>query len=576
MAANVASASGPVNKSTRGGRYNRAVRLAGIACAVAAVLSLAVPARAAEGRCGTGPRLSRDLLALHGFRPSGDRAFATATEPERDRDVDDVAILEDRGDLLVRRNPVDLSGTAVRLTPYGASGFESTPLRLGLETGATVLPLAGEDAVGVELPFSFPFFGSRYSRLLVHPDGRVAFAGPGVAPVDRGLGSLLAGPPSIAAFLADLAPEASGRVGVSVTSERAVVSWTDVPETGTSRRNSFSVAVHAGGAIDLVYGRLEATEAIVGVAPGERTAFNSVDFSEGPLRVVDGALVERFSDRDHLDLVATARRFLRGHADAFDQLVVYTTRPLNPQPESLAFQVNVRNDVSGIGLDLRDDSRAWGSAGVLASVVYMDAVAPYADVDGFELLGHEVGHRWLSHLRFRDEDGATSEALLGRGAVHWSFFLDTAASVLEGNAIDEPGPGLFETTGIVSGYSALDLYAMGLMSAAEVPPFFHVAEAGDFLPRRTFSAASGPEVGVRFTGRRRDVTIGDVVAAEGPRVPDADHAPRRLRQAFVLVADAEAPASAARLAIVSRIRSRFGAWFAAATRGRGVADSTLP
>ncbi len=545
-----------------------------LAFACGGALALATSATAAERRCGTHADLSRDLLALH---RSGSRELrAAAAEADADRDVDGIAVLEDRGDLVVRRNPLDLADTAVRLTPNGASGFDPTPLGLGLEAGTVTLTVGDDDAVGVDLPFPFPFFGARYGRAFVHSDGTVSFGAPDVRPGGRGLGSLLVGPPRVAALFADLAPAAGGRIAVSVMPERAVVSWSDVPEAGSDRRNSFSITLHAAGTIDLVYGRLETPDAVVGVVPGGAAAFTAADLSKGEPRGAGGALAERFSARDHLDLVAATARFLRGHGDVFDQLVVYTTRPLNPQPESLAFQVNVSNDVRGIGLDLRDDSGAWGSAGVLASVVYMDTIDSYAEVDGFELLGHEVGHRWLARLRFRDAGGSASSALLGRGGTHWSFFLDTAASVLEGNALTEHGPGAFETTAIVTGYGALDLYAMGLVSAAEVPPFFYVAEAGDFYPRRTFSASSGPEVGVRFTGLRRDVTIEDVIAVEGPRVPDAAQAPHRLRQAFVLVADSEAPASAPRVAALSRIRARFGPWYGAATRGRGIADSSLP
>ena len=59
-------------------------------------------------------------------------------------------------------------------------------------------------------------------------------------------------------------------------------------------------------------------------------------------------------------------------------------------------------------------------------------------------------------------------------------------------------------------------------------------------------------------------------------MPGAAEAPHRLRQAFVLVADPDAPATPERLATLSRIRERFGPWYSAATQGRGSIDSTLP
>jgi hypothetical protein len=269
------------------------------------------------------------------------------------------------------------------------------------------------------------------------------------------------------------------------------------------------------------------------------------------------------------------RRFYAGHPDSFGQVIVYTTRPLNPIPGTLAFEINVKNAVTGIGLDLSDDSAAWGSAGALESVVYMDTIDQYLASDGFEFLGHEVGHRWGARLRFRDASGGTSLALLGRAIVHWSFFLDSQASVLEGNSIRDLGGGRFETVDFTRGYSALDQYAMGLRAPGEVPPFFYVEAADDFRPNRGYKAGSTPEAGVTFTGVRRDARIDQVVAALGPRLPPAGQAPTLWRQAYVLVSDAAAAATEPRRAAVARIRAHFEPYYRAATDGRGEVATTL-
>jgi hypothetical protein len=239
--------------------------------------------------------------------------------------------------------------------------------------------------------------------------------------------------------------------------------------------------------------------------------------------------------------------------------------------------VNTRNAVRGIGLpsDL-DLSSAWGSAGALASVVYMDSIDQYLAIDGFEILGHEVGHRWLARAAFADAAGRSSGSLLGRGLSHWSFFFDSDASVLEGNRIEPIGGGRFLTVDIARRYCALDQYLMGLRPAAEVPAFFYVDEPDDFRPSRAFKFSSSPEVGVSFSGIRRDVRVEDVVAALGPRVPDAGSAPKVLRQAFVLVADQVAGATPERVRALARIRASFDAWYREATSGLGSVDSTLP
>ncbi len=534
----------------------------------------ATPSGSSErAACATAAEAAPDFLALHlyarqeGHRPAG-------APPREDEDVAHVAFLYDRGDLVVRRNPFDLDGTGLRFTPAPAGGFDVVRLSLPPSPTGTPLALASGGSVPVDLPFVFPFFGSVTSRVWVSADGNLTLEGPDTGPGERGLGRLLGGPPRIAAFMASLDPGRSGSVSAELGSGRAVFSWTGVPGSGQINRNTFQAVLHASGAVEIVFGAMQSREAVVGVSPGSTSTFTAVDLSGGGSG--PGALVERFSDTEKADLVSISRRFLAAHPDEFEQLVVYTTRPLNPLSGSLAFEVNVRNDVRGIGLapDL-DESAAWGSSGALASVAYMDSIDQYLEVDGFEILGHEVGHRWLARLLFRDARGRSSIALLGRGLVHWSFFFDTQASVMEGNAIADRGGGRFETVDITRGYSALDQYVMGLRAPEEVPPFFYVEDPDNFRPNRAFRFSSTPEAGISFTGSRRDVRIEDVVAVLGPRVPEAARAPRLLRQAFVLVADEIAPVTEARSAALARIRARFGPYYRQATDGRGEADSTL-
>ena len=163
--------------------------------------------------------------------------------------------------------------------------------------------------------------------------------------------------------------------------------------------------------------------------------------------------------------------------------------------------------------------------------------------------------------------------LLGSANVHWSFFLDTDASVMDGNDLADRGGSRFETLDIARRYSPLDQYAMGLRAAAEVPPFFYVKDPDNFRPNRPYKATSGPEGGVSFTGVRQDLTVTDVVAALGPRRPA--FGPAVFRQAFVFVADSPGAATGVRLSALSRIRERFEVYFRAATDGRGAVDTRL-
>jgi len=539
----------------------------------------ASPATEGAPWCGTEAGGASHLAALHRYWTraglTGIAQAAGARTTVADLDEDGVAVLEDRGDLVVRRNPFDLDDSGVRLSPNAAGGHDPARLALPLEPPGTPLGLGGDDARAVDLPFAFPFHGRRYSHAFIHADGFLTFGAPDAQASERSMSRFLTGPPRVAVFFTDLDPSRGGSVTASVTASRAVFRWDRVPGGGQINRNSFQVALSAGGDVDFVYGEMQTREALVGLSPGGAESLTAADFAASQPRSSADALVERFSETEKLDLVSVVRRFYAAHPDSFEQLVVYTTRPLNPLGGSLAFEVNVRNDVAGIGLERLDRTAEWGSAGRLESVVFMDSADTYRDVDGFEVLAHEVGHRWLSRLSFRAADGSASGALLGRGGVHWSFFLDTDASVMEGNEIDDGGGGRFETTDIARGYSPLDQYVMGLRAAADVPPFFYVDGADNFRPNRPYKSSSSPEAGVSFTGVRRTVRIEDVLAAMGPRVPDASRAPRLLRQAYILVADREAPATEARQAIVARIRSRFEGYYPAATGGRAVVQTHL-
>jgi hypothetical protein len=286
---------------------------------------------------------------------------------------------------------------------------------------------------------------------------------------------------------------------------------------------------------------------------------------------------ELFVASTSLDLVAASRRFYQSHPDNFDQLVFWTD--VDVIDDAFAFESTVKTAIRGTGLEVFDFASELGSAGALQSVINMDRISKYPDAPATRLFGdsstlgilaHETGHRWLAHVRFLNHDRQISDSLLGRQRAHWSFFVDSDGSVMEGNEITDLGGGTFRTASAAEKYSRLDLYAMGLATDAEVPSWFYVDG-----PSAANDREDGPIVGITFNGTRRDVLINDVIDALGPRVPAAADSPREHRQAFVFVRRPSAVLDPQDLARLARIREQFGPFFSRATENRMTVRTTL-
>jgi hypothetical protein len=536
----------------------------------------APPGREGPRWCGTTRNGARDAVAAH--RERGERVRA-ASARTASLDVGQIAVLQDEGDLALLRNPFDLQNAALRFGPVDA-GFSVARLTAPLfpEAG-TPLALGDDDTAAVPLPFAFPFYGAAYRTVQVNSDGNLTFGEPDSASTARNIGRLLFGPPRIAPLLADLDPASGGSVAWSAVGDRFSVTWTDVPQFDQTDRNTFQVSLYADGRVEMAYGTVTAAidEGVVGIAPGGSAAgLAPVDFSAAAGQA-GVALAESLRASDGLDLVAVARKFYLDHPDDYDQLVVFTNRRL-VETGTFAFEQTLQNEVQGIGAGVFDLSDAYGSGGRLHSVTMMDSLGKYPDDpsrvflgadSGLGVLAHEVGHRWLAQATFLDGERVSRE-LLGRDEVHWSFFFDTDGSHLEGNDVADEGGGRFRTVAAGVRYSALDQYLMGLRDAAEVPPMFFVRNPTGIVN----DPARDPEVGVSFSGTRRDLTLADLLAAMGRRQPPFGESPRTIRQAFVYVAVGAAPA-AADIQKLERIRAAWEPYYAASTDGRGAAEARL-
>jgi hypothetical protein len=246
--------------------------------------------------------------------------------------------------------------------------------------------------------------------------------------------------------------------------------------------------------------------------------------------------------------VLIADRFFTAYPDQFDELVIFTTFDDTGAMGAAAYEISARQDVQGLGTGrpVMDDSEEWGATDHhFAAFVNMMLWSNW-DTFGvpitnpaspmYSTLGQEFAHRWLAFLHYTDGSGADSTAMLGRDAAHWASTLQTNASVMDGNQIVDNGDGSFTIVASFARYSPLDLYAMGLLPPSQVPPFFRVANPTK-ADGVTVIDPAVPNLrrGQIILGTREDITIDQVISANGLRVPAAADSPHAFRVAFAVV-----------------------------------------
>lgn len=499
-----------------------------------------------------------------------------------DRDVGEIAVLEDTGRIVLPANQFDLRGRGLRFRPNGSAGYDvaSADSAFRAPLGSR-LTLEDDDSSAVAVPFGFPLYGRAETAAFVNSDGNVTFGEGDSASTARNVTRLLSGPPRIAIFFADLDPSAGGSMWVNAAPDAFTVTWCAVRGFESQRIVTAQATLLPDGIVEVrVDDATTLPDAIVGLSPGQTTEFSPVDLSVGAQGSGPGAIGERFTQNAELDLVGASRRFYATHGDGFDQLVFWTdTRVVT---DAFAFETTIANDIRGLGINLFDQSRDYGSDR-LSSLVVMDALTKYPDDprrrflgenNTVSVLGQETGHRWLVFFRFRDVNRQTSEALLGRDDAHWSFFVDSDASVMEGNDIEDLGGGSFRTVGAVSRYSRADMYAMGLVGESDVPPFFYVENPVN--PRPSVSGPDdAPQIGVTFNGTKRQVRLQDIIDVVGRRQPGVTSAPKTWRQAFIYVVGGGGAVDQGQVAKVDRIRRAWEEFYSGAVGGRGRVDTRL-
>ena len=524
-------------------------------------------------------------------------ARATAVTPAALSDIGDIAIVEDSGDVVARRNDFNLDRKTVQFstvaggsTRYRYQTSDSSYDASAASAGSPI-PQFGDDAsTPADLPFDFPFFGHSYRQVFVNSDGNLTFSEGDATITDRSLGRMAAGPPRIAGLFMDLDPSRTpGGVRILGEPGRFVVSWVAVPayqDFGFPQTQTFQIRLFPDGRIEFAYNGVNTDAAVVGISPGGLLGATSVvSFATANSGEYSSTLAERFARTQELDLAVAAQKFYQTHDDSYDYLVVYNNLAIGACSGAVACEFTLRNNRTGFGDTLVDIGAEFGSVSRLQAVLNLGPLSNYPkDPNGvvpgrsttgdtpITILAHEAGHLFMAYASVRDPNDPAARPMLGGQLAHWAFTFNSEASVLEGNRIRDNGPGVsprFTTTATVEGYSPLDQYLMGLRTPEEVAPPFLVTG-----PSRSF-ATRLPQVGVSFDGQRRNISVADIIAAEGRRTPDSTVSQRRFRFAFIVVVREGVPPSQAELDQIDTFRRQFETFYGRAASDRASADTAI-
>jgi hypothetical protein len=445
--------------------------------------------------------------------------------------------------------------------------------------------------------FAFPFAGKVWTSFSVGVTGSMTFddsppaGGRGglsvarFAELQEAAPTFVNGVPAISVFFK---PRMSGPRYLKELADRVAVTWTLTEPVGniqdmtwTPTVNRFQAVLHKDGTIELTYDDVHAEDGIVGVYPnasklaGTAVDFSSVKKTDGPFAAVYEAFHYMKPPRA-VDLTCTVISAL---GDKFDLLAYYSdfridnpeagtssNGPLGGGPNGGA--------VTGIGANQRNlanyctegrfqwqyiqpvyvganQMAEYPPAGIVDSntrniVAYSHQLAertsngkipPYDYA--MSQIGHEMGHRWSAFVSAK-VNGETIQL----GPTHWARGLQAPvafpyqrpveASAMGGGVWQDNLDGTYTQLDDdyyvpATGWSYLDLYLMGLIAPSEVPDFFILR---NLVPQGRDANGHGI-----FKADRTKVTIQDVIAVEGPRLPDVDHSQKDFNTGMVVVVE---------------------------------------
>ena len=505
---------------------------------------------------------------------------------------DNVWIIEDDGTLtLSGLNQFDTQLQTHRYANTGGGVRTISQLTFNYDATLGTLIAPGDDgAVLVNLPFSFPYGGGNFTQMYVSGNGAVSF---GAVLNPNGFYAaedFFSDVPKIAGYYMDLNELEGGDVRVRSEATKYTVTWINVREFGTTDPNTIQIVLFPNGDFNITNNGIASTIAtngepiITGFHPGGSATLET--FSLNALPYVSGAnaaVYEMYYNYPSplVDEVALFNRFYQQFPDEFFQLVFFTN--FAQTMAGFANELNISNDVTGLGLNIFDNSSQYGSDGVLESRCNMNQLNawgssnPTARIYGkgnnfLTIMAQEAGHRWGA-FAFFDTGSGPSNLMLGRSDSHWSYYADVDHSSLEGGNWTNTGGLNYECQTTIDYFSEIDEYFFGLRTANEVKDMYYISSPTN----NTVSARSvgTPLMGSVATGNFVGVTVEDFIDAEGLRTPLEPAEQHDLRQGWIFLIQQGTTPTQLQLDKIVNFRKAWENYFEKSCDGRLACNTSL-
>jgi hypothetical protein len=186
-------------------------------------------------------------------------------------------------------------------------------------------------------------------------------------------------------------------------------------------------------------------------------------------------------------------------------------------------------------------------------------------------IAHELGHRWGA-----DASAIVNGERINLGPTHWAAGVHFPAAfpygrpyesdIMGGSTWQENADGTFtqldrDFYNPAKGWSWPSLYLMGLARPDEVPPFFILRN----LQRTGQNDAQGRPI---YRGEKVVITVNDMIAAMGPRVPAVDASQKQFNTAVVVITEPGKQPTEVLLNNARNIAQKYIEWWSKTTGGR--------